>query len=352
MPRAWNSGTGGLTIGGEKHHVRDAMDAAEALDEALSGGGSVNVYMMHGGTNFGFLNGANHDGTYRPTVTSYDYDAPINEHGCVTAEFHAFRDIFAKQGAIVSDIPPTEEPHGYGNVPMAEMSDLFASLAGISQPIQSLETLTMEKAGQNYGYILYRTRVSGSRSELKIFLQEVRDRAWIFQDGKCKGVVDRNDKQEGLPLTIPEEGSRLDIFVENLGRVNYGSELHDRKGITHGVRLDTQYLNAWEIYPLDFTNLPNLDWRALSPTQRPSFYRGNFTIATVHDTFLKVEGRHGAAWINGFCLGRYWNIGPQKTLYIPGPLLREGENEIVIFEIEQGDIPSIILQKDSELGIS
>lgn len=336
---------------GESHHGRSASDAATALDEILAAGGSVNVYMMHGGTNFGFWNGANHDGTYRPTVTSYDYDAPLDEQGRPTDKYHAFREVFAKHGASIEEVPATVAPVAYGEVPLEGSKSLFELLPS-RFCLESLETLTMEEAGQNFGYILYRTTISGPRPEGKLYLQEVRDRAWVYLDGVFLGVVGRNEVQAGLPITLTKQHSQLDIFVENLGRVNYGPELHDRKGITHGVRLNNQYLAGWQIYPLDFTRPPHLPVgdvtiaRAQSgkgndsvDQSGPRFYKGGFTVSEPSDTFLKIDGRHGAAWINGFCLGRFWDIGPQQTLYVPAPLLRAGENEVLVFEIEPDDAP-------------
>lgn len=329
---------------GEPHHSRDAADAAAALEEILSSGASVNIYMMHGGTNFGFLNGANHDGLYHPTVTSYDYDAPINEQGHPTEKYYAFRDILARHGACISGVPPTAPTRSYGAAEITDSKPLFEALQEFSEPIQLDETATMEEVGQNYGYILYRTHISGPRPESKLFIQEVRDRALVFQDGDPMGIIYRNDTQAGLPISVAEGGSRLDILVENLGRVNYGPQLHDRKGITHGVRLNNQYLSPWEIHPLDLTQLPTFSWSGVEAAQGPTFYRSTISIEAAHDTFLKVTGRHGAAWINGFCLGRYWEIGPQKALYVPASLLRQGGNEIVILELEQGEIPAITLE--------
>lgn len=323
---------------GEPHHGRPAEVAAAALEEILSAGGSVNVYMMHGGTNFGFWNGANHDGRYRPTVSSYDYDAPIDEQGRPTAKYYAFREVFARHGAEVGPVPGTVTPQAYGEVRLKQAKNLFSLVEGMT-PLKCQDTLTMEEAGQNFGYILYRTHVQGPRPARKLFLQEVRDRAWIYQDGRFLGIVERDGKQGDIEVAIPEGGSRLDIVVENLGRVNYGPELHDRKGITRGVRLSNQYLAGWEIYPLDFSALPaGFDEAPKGCLGEPQFFTGEFEVGELSDTFLRVEGVHGAAWINGFCLGRYWNVGPQETLYVPAPLLKRGMNSLTVFEFEPGEV--------------
>jgi len=214
----------------------------------------------------------------------------------------------------------------------------------------------MEEVGQNYGFILYRTRISGPREEVSLIIQEVRDRAWVYAGGKLIGVQDRNDATPSVRIMVPPEGAVLEILVENLGRVNYGAELHDRKGITEGVRLANQFLSGWEIVSLDFTKLPQLEWQdaaeqdAVRSQAGPGFHRAVIEIHAPADTFLKVTGGHGTAWINGFCLGRYWEIGPQRTLYIPAPLLKQGENEIVLFEVEPTVIPAVELVGRPELG--
>ncbi len=336
---------------GKTHHTRSAEDAAAALDELLSAGGSVNVYMMHGGTSFGYLNGANHDGRYHPTVTSYDYDAPISEHGGYTPKYHAFREVLGRHGARIEVLPPEPVTAAFGSAKITGSVRLFGdALEGQMPRVESSEIRTMEEVGQNYGFILYRTRISGPREEVSLIIQEVRDRAWIYAGGKLIGVQDRNDATPSVRITVPPEGVVLEILVGNLGRVNYGAELHDRKGITEGVRLANQFLNGWEIVSLDFTKLPRLEWQGAGAQDVPGFHRAVIEIDTPADTFLKVTGGHGTAWINGFCLGRYWEIGPQRTLYIPAPLLRQGENEIVLFEVEPGVIPAVDLVSQPVLG--
>lgn len=316
----------------EEHHIRDPKDARDVLEEILTNDASVNFYMAHGGTNFGFMNGANCDGTYQPAVTSYDYDAPIDEQGRPTPKYFAFQKILAQHGARIEDLPTPIPATAFGEVDLKESLHLFQAIEHLASPMRFQDIPTMEDVGQNYGFIHYRTSVTGPRPEERLFLQDVHDRALVFQDGTFVKIVDRNDRQEGIPIAVPAKGSQLDILVENLGRVNYGPMLHDRKGITVGVRLNNQFLSGWDVFPLELLTAPSLPWQG-DPSGKPAtFYHGHLEIGTPADTFLKVEGAHGIVWVNGFCLGRYWNIGPQKTLYIPAPLLKQGANAIVIFE--------------------
>lgn len=337
---------------GKAHHTRTAEDAAATLDEILSAGGSVNFYMFHGGTNFGFMAGANQDERYCPTVTSYDYDAPLDERGEPTAKYHAFRQLLAKHGAKTEAVPPTDPARAYGSVALTETAPLFAHAATLPA-IRAHDPLCQESLGQNHGFTLYRTRVSGPRPAARLHIEDVRDRAHVYQDGVFVGVLDRDQPHAGIPLTIPAQGSRLDILVENLGRVNYGA-IHDRKGITRGVRLQWQWLTGWEMCPLDLSPLPDtLSWSPASDSgsDTPVFHRGTLQInaSAPSDTWLHVSGGHGIAWINGFCLGRYWNIGPQLSLYVPASVLRSGHNELVLLETEPRQIPTATFEEKTRI---
>ncbi|RAR44195.1 glycoside hydrolase family 35 protein [Paenibacillus sp. MDMC362] len=341
----------------EDHHVRDAADVAGVLDEMLEKGSSINMYMFHGGTNFGFYSGANHIQAYEPTTTSYDYDAPLTEWGDQTEKYKAVRTVLSKHGFKPGCPLPEPIPKAaYGKVALSEMAGLFAdaNLEHLSIPIKSVCTQTMEKFGQSYGFILYSTFIQGPRQGQQLHIQEVGDRAQLFLDGRPLGVIERW-KSEPLDITVPAGGARLDILVENMGRINYGPLIRDSKGITEGVRIDNQFLYNWTIrtLPLEPEMLSSLSYTPVTDEGRaeqeemampesenaglPRFYRGSFRVEDIGDTFLRFDGwTKGAAWINGFNLGRYWNAGPQKALYIPGPLLRKGENELVLFELHGG----------------
>ncbi|MCF2937978.1 beta-galactosidase [Paenibacillus alkaliterrae] len=333
---------------GKEHHTRDAADVANVLDEMLSADASVNFYMFHGGTNFGFYNGANFHSKYEPTVTSYDYDVLVSECGDITEKFHAVRKVIAKY----ADPGPLELPEpiakrSYGTVNMTGHAQLFASLDKLSSPVQSTCPEPMEQLGQNYGFILYSTRLTGPRAESKLNLQEVRDRALIFVDGVYKGVIERWNKDREVAFSVPPEGAVVSILVENMGRINYGPYLKDPKGITEGVRFGQQFLYDWTIHTLPLNNLSKLSYRLFDETQnnQPAFYAGEFSIDEPADTFLNMKGwTKGVAYINGFNLGRYWEIGPQETLYVPGPLLRKGKNELILFELHGCVSPKVLLQ--------
>jgi beta-galactosidase len=337
------------------HHSREANDVADVFDRMLQAGASVNFYMFHGGTNFGFYNGANYQEKYEPTVTSYDYDAPLSECGDVTEKYIAVREVLRKHGAEVSpDLPEPSRKRRYGTVAMTRSADLFGCLEALSEPARRRCPEPMEKLGQNYGFLLYRTEVSGPRSGQQLFLQEIRDRAQVFLDGAYIGTVERWDPKP-LPVDIPPQGATLDILVENMGRVNYGPQLMDRKGITEGVRLDNQFLFDWKMYPLPLDALDAVPFRNIpdkrGTTATPMFYKGELTVDHIADTFVRLEGwTKGVVWINGFHLGRYWEKGPQRTLYLPGPLLRKGVNELVIFELHGAKEPIIELTDAPELG--
>ncbi|MCK8487953.1 beta-galactosidase [Paenibacillus sp. MBLB2552] len=318
------------------HQTRPAAEVAETLDEMLALGASVNFYMFHGGTNFGFMNGANLFDEYEPLVNSYDYDTLLGESGKPTEKFYAVRKTIEKYVELPPlELPPSIEARAYGNVQMSESAPLFAQLDALSTPVRRACPEPMEKLGQAYGFILYSTRISGPRSEMELVLQEVRDRALIFVDGVFFGTVERWDPQ-GIPLSVPAEGLQLDILVENMGRVNYGPQLRDPKGITSGVRLGYQFLHDWIIRTLPLSDLRDLIFSTENFVDQlqPAFYRGNFQVDDPADTFLRLDGwSKGQVFINGFNLGRYWEKGPTQTMYVPAPLLHQGNNELIVFEL-------------------
>ncbi|NMM50936.1 glycoside hydrolase family 35 protein [Paenibacillus aquistagni] len=349
---------------GEEHHVRDHAEVAEVLDRILAFGASVNFYMFHGGTNFGFYNGANYSDKYEPTVTSYDYHALLNEAGDITEKYLAIREVIGKYVEL-PDIPlPAPAPKmNLGPIQMTEQAGLFEALDRLSQPIKSPYPVTMEKLGQDYGFILYETNIPGPLGKSKLAVQEIRDRALVYLNGEYQGVIDRNTHDPSLHvsetdilLEIPKGGAKLSLLVENMGRINYGWKLKDPKGITEGVRLGQQFLYDWTIYSLPLKDLSALRFEPapMEPDNTltgPRFHKATITLDRIADTFLQLEGwTKGAAYINGFNLGRYWEVGPQKTLYVPAPLLREGDNELILFELHGTDAPVVCLQDVPDLG--
>lgn len=338
---------------GEEHHARAPEDAAAALDEILATGASVNLYMAHGGTNFGFMNGANcHGGHYLPTVTSYDYDAVLSECGDPTPKFFAFRDVIAKHTPLPDLAIPEPTPKlALGPVAMTESVRLFDSLPALASPVERATPEPMEMLGQSYGFILYHTTVTGPRGEAPLTLRHLHDRAQVFVDGQPLGVLERERPDNTLSLAVPPEGATLDILVENMGRVNYGPDLLDRKGITEGVQLGQQYLHGWTIWPLPLDDLSALAFAPAQSPDGPAFHRGTFAVAEPADTFLALPGwTKGVCWLNGFNLGRYWSRGPQVTLYVPAPLLHRGDNELVVLELHSAGPRTVEFRDTPQLG--
>lgn len=323
---------------GETHHTRTPEDVAATLEEILAAGASVSFYMVHGGTNFGFMNGANESkGIYQPTTTSYDYDAPISEAGDLTPKYHLCREILGKYTTLPElPLPVNTLKQTPNAVQLRESVGLFDALETLAQPRTVSTPEPMEYFDQNYGFLLYRTAISGPRAEKPLTLRGLHDRAQVFANGHLLGTLERGPDDPSLPLSVPEEGLTLDILVENMGRINFGPELLDRKGITGGVLLGQQYLYNWTVYPLPLEQLDGLAFEESSRTDGPAFYRGFFEISTLHDAFLALPGwTKGVCWLNGFNLGRYWQRGPQHTLYMPGSLLKLGRNELIVFELHE-----------------
>ena len=325
---------------GGKHAHTSVEDESANLDWMLRQGYSVSIYMFHGGTSFGWMNGANIEGgVYEPDVTSYDYDSALDETGRPTAKYFAFRDVIAKATGIRPPaVPEVAAPITISAVPMVEAASLWSNLP---KPIHSEQVLSMEDVNQSYGYILYRRKLKGAASG-ELMLDELHSYAQVYLDGKLVGTLDRRLKQDRLALPEAKRNVRLDILVENTGRVNFGKFIGgERAGITKQVTLDGTPLLGWEIFSLPMTPVDKLHY-STKPCEGPCFYRGNFDLAIVGDTFLDTtDFTKGEFWLNGHALGRIWNIGPQKTLYTPGPWLMSGRNEIVVFDL-QGKMGAIV----------
>ncbi len=336
---------------GEKHHTRPADDVADVFDRMLKMGASVNFYMFHGGTNFGFMNGSNYDGKIMPTVTSYDYDSPLDEAGDPTEKYFAIQKVISKYEEVDETlIPESSKKRAYGKLQLTQQAELFTSLDTISNPVKSAYPETMEMLGQNYGFILYRTHVKGPKKGSRINIVDIHDRAQIFINGKFIDIIERGNK-EGLTVDIPDGDNVLDILVENMGRINYGSELGELKGITEGVKLDYQFIFDWDIYTLPLDNIEKLEFGEIKAKTGPAFYKGTLNVDQPEDTFISLEGwNKGVVFINGFNLGRYWSNGPQKALYLPAPILHKGDNEIIVFELHDTDMESVEFIEKPMLG--
>ena len=339
-----------------EHITRKADDIREELIYMLENDISVNFYMFHGGTNFGFMNGANYHDEQRCTVTSYDYDALLTEAGDLTEKYHLVKDILKRYEHKIKKHKnhkyfsvKESKKINYGEVEFTEYGTFKENLDLISKHYTSPYPLTMEELDQDYGFILYKTTIKGKLEALKLNLQEVRDRALIYLNGEYQGVIDRNNKQEIL-LSADGPESTLEILVENMARINYGPLLKDPKGITEGVRIGNQFLFNWDIYTIPLKDIENIKYGNGNREEYPTFYRGSFEVKEIGDTYLDFEGwEKGVVFINGFNLGRYWKAGPQKRLYLPAPLLKEGKNEIVVFELHK-DNKKMSLKEEAKLS--
>jgi beta-galactosidase len=319
---------------GRPHSHSNAARQTRELSWMLDRGYSVNLYMFHGGTTFGFMNGANIDGgAYHPQTSSYDYDAALDESGRPTPKYFAFRDVIARHEPWAT-LPPVPASPPTIAIPAFALRDAASLWSELPTPVHVTRPRSMETFGQSYGYILYRTHVDGpDRGELVI--RDVRDYAQVYVNGALAGTLDRRLAQDSLELTIPAGGARLDILVANDGRVNFGLGLRgERKGITRSVQLGGRELTSWDVYTLPMSSTPHPHFSTSAP-RGPAFYHGTFRLDHVGDSFLDTRGwGKGTVWVNGHQLGRIWSIGPQQTLYLPAPWLREGENDVVVFDLE------------------
>jgi beta-galactosidase len=326
---------------GGTHAKTDAERQAKELDWMLGQGYSVNLYMFHGGTSFGFMNGANHsEGDYLPLVTSYDYDAALDEAGRPTTKFFLFRNIIQRRTGITPPALPAPLPIGsVASFPLGESASLWSNLPA---PLAVERPRSMETFGQNYGYILYRKKLTGPVAG-RLVVDDVRDFAAVYVDHKLQGTLDRRLKQTELDVSVPPGPATLDILVENTGRVNHGPQLQDgQAGITRSVSLAGRELSGWQVYSLPMTGPEGLKVWQTGFTAGPAFHRGTFTIASVADTYLDVSklGK-GFVWVNGHNLGRVWSIGPQQSLFLPAPWLRKGLNQVVVFDFNDLDGPQV-----------
>lgn len=339
---------------GDKQHVHTDSEAqAKEVDWILSQGYSLNLYMFHGGTTFGFMNGANMDSGpaahYGPQTTSYDYDAALDEAGRPTKKLFLLRDVIQHHTGVTP--PALPEPLPIGPIPAFELGDSAPLWDNLPAPIESEEPLTMEALGQDYGYILYRTQVTGPEQG-KLMIEDLRDYAAVYLDKKLVGTIDRRLQQSLTSINIPTGKSMLDILVENTGRINFGPHLPDgRAGIVGSVKVGDRKLTKWEIYSLPMKSSSDIDhWTksvGASGAPGPAFHRGTFSLDRVADTYLDTSAlTKGFVWVNGQNLGRTWDIGPQRSLFVPAPWLKEGENEVVVFDY--ADLPATSLRGVSD----
>lgn len=321
---------------GGRHARGDTERILRDLEYMLAHRASFSIYMVHGGTSFGFTAGANSP-PYRPIVGSYDYDAPITENGDPTPKFHAIRELMARYLLPGESLPPIPDPIPVISTPSVRLTPVTPLLASLSKPRKSETPLTMEACDQASGLILYRTKLPPGPAA-RLTVREPHDYAIVMLDGRRLGTLDRRLSQNSLDIPERVATSTLDILVEAMGRVTYGQDLHDRKGITDSVSVTTAEgettLKGFEIYSLrlDANWLSNL--RPRGPGGGPLVYRGALQVDDVGDTFLDMRAwNKGLVWVNGHNLGRYWRIGPQQTMYVPGAWLHKGKNDVVVLDL-------------------
>ncbi|WP_328532138.1 beta-galactosidase [Nocardioides sp. NBC_00368] len=317
------------------HHTTAVEQAAAELDALLAAGASVNVYMFHGGTNFGLTSGANDKGIYRPTVTSYDYDAPLDEAGNPTAKYFAFRDVISRYAPVPTGVPVATGPAPEQTVALGEPVRLLddPEVWGSWSTWESLPVL--DELDTDTRLAVYRTELPGDGPAV-LTLGEVRDRAAVFLDGAPIGILEREHHERAIEL--PHVRGRLELVVEDQGRVNYGARIGEHKGLVGPALLDGVPLTDWEILAVDLDRVPRL-WEGPSDGRGsgvgPTAWRAHFSAEPGVDLFLDAAAwGKGIAWVNGFCLGRYWRRGPQRTLFVPGPVLRPDGNELVVLELD------------------
>lgn len=345
---------------GTKHHTGSVDHVVKEIGYMLDQKASFSIYMAHGGTTFGQWTGANSP-PYLPQTSSYDYDAPISEAGWDTDKFYALRKLFAgylQEGETLPAVPARNKIIKIPAFSTTEIAPVFSNLPAF---ISDTKVKNMEEYNQGYGSILYRTKLAaGGATTLTI--KEVHDFALVFLNGKKIATLDRRKNENTCNLPAVKEGAILDILVEAMGRVNYGGGMHDRKGITEDVLLNdatgkTKELINWQVYPIELSNngAPEYLKFKSGKTKMPSYYKGVFMVKEIGDTFLDVStwGK-GLVWINGHCLGRFWNIGPTQTMYVPAPWLKKGSNEIIILDYigpSKNSLAGLEVPKLDELAI-
>ena len=320
---------------GHPHETRPIAPQIEDLDYILKRGAGINIYMFHGGTSFGFMSGSSLiNGHFLPDVTSYDYDAPLDEAGHPTPKFLAYRKVLAQYSSCGNEscLPPIPAAPPVITLPQINLTESASLWKNLPTPIASELPQPMERFGQSYGYILYRKQLPAAVSG-DLVIDEVHDYAQVYLDGKLAGTLDRRNSQSSTLPIVTTGPARLDILVANDGRINSTRRMRgESKGITKSVTFAGNPLTHWQVYPLPMTTRPAAYGH--QPTTGPAFFRASFTVAKTGDVFLDIRNLgKGALWINGHAIGRFWNVGPQQTLYVPGPWLHKGSNQIVAFDL-------------------
>ena len=325
---------------GAPHHLGNAARYLEDLRWMLEQGGSFSMYMAHGGTTFGLWPGA--DRPFKPDTSSYDYDAPISEAGSARESYSAIRALMNEFLLPDESLPEPSPAHPIVSVPEFELTQSARLFDNLPAPIADTAPRHMEAYDQFQGCILYRAKVpAGTQTTLQVLAAH--DFAWVHLDGELLGIMDRRLRRYSVKLPAREHETQLDIVVETMGHVNFGQEVHDRKGL-HGLQLsDGTVLDNWQVFPLPLNGaqLNGLQWQD-GQSSGASFWRGSFEMPAAHDTFFDLSSwGKGVIWINGRCLSRFWNIGPTQSAYVPAPYLQAGRNEVIVLDLIGPTSPTI-----------
>ncbi len=327
---------------GTSHHTDDPESSlGKSLDGFFNEDANFNLYMFHGGTNFGFSSGANYYDCYCPTTTSYDYGAPLSENGAYTEKYFILRERMAKQlGKELPELPEDSKTQSLGSVKFTEFADLRKVYKKFAIHKKSHIPYSMEHYDQNSGLILYSTTLKGNYRDTELVGFGVHDIAYIYINGELKGKYDRTKLkgkalfEESFSVTVPafDGECKVDILIQALGRVNYARRIYDRKGLEE-IYLGGQAIVDWDVYCMELDVAPEIPY-SKKHSEYPAFLKGTFKAENKTDTFVDMRGfTNAVVYVNGFNLGRFLKRGPQFTLYLPGTLLKE-ENEIVVLELE------------------
>lgn len=327
---------------GRKHETRPGARMVDGIREMLDNKISFSLYMAHGGTTFGHWGGANSP-AYSAMCSSYDYDAPISEAGWTTEKYFQLRNLLKNYLQPGETLPEIPQPKPVIEIPAISFTQQAPLFANLPQVVSTEKVAPMEQFNQGWGSILYRTTLPEAVKKGTVLkITEAHDWAQIFVDGHLLARLDRRRNENSLKLPAQKAGTQLDILVEAMGRVNFGWTIHDRKGITEKVELlhtdkSVKALSNWKVYclPVDYSFAKNKKYGKMNTTTVPAYYKTTFRLKETGDTFLDMStwGK-GMVWVNGHALGRFWEIGPQQTLFVPGCWLRKGENEIIVLDLK------------------
>lgn len=325
------------------------QQVTQQVEKYLKNGVHFNVYMVHGGSNFAFTSGANYDKDHdiQPDLTSYDYDAPISEAGWATPKYLAVRELIKQHVKYsVPEVPAKIPVITLPAIQLNKSMDVFEWKKTL-QPVVSDTPLTFEALNQGHGYVLYSKRFT-QPIQGTLQVKGLRDYAVVYVDGKKVAVLNRVNKEYSATIDIPFNGT-LEILVENMGRINYGSEIvHNNKGIISPVLInDMEITGGWNMYKLPFDKAPVVT-AGKQKEGKAAIYSGTFNVTTPGDVFLDMHSwGKGIVFVNGINLGRYWQVGPQQTLYLPGCWLKKGVNQITVFEQLNDKINPVIATVDT-----